>query len=323
MDSSEISFELIERITPGVRARVLETPLLPSPWLSELAGAEVLLKCENLQLTHSFKIRGAIAKFVDTPGLTGVASASAGNHGQGLAWAAREFGAACKIFVPRSIPRVKEDAIRALGAELVKSPFDGFDETDLWAREKTGGASWVSAFDDPHVMAGNGGTVVLEILERAPRVDCVVVSCGGGGMAIGAGVALHCLRPGSRVVGVNSESSPGMWLSRRDGRAHPKIESKATIAEGIEGGVPQSTYELGLRHIDDVVVVTEASIRRAVVEALRRHALLIEGSAAAAVAALMEGKIAPGVKSIAVVLSGGNIDPARLESLLAEFRDLP
>jgi threonine dehydratase len=312
----DVPFSLIERVAPAVKSRVLRTPLLPSPWLSSLAGAEVWLKCENLQLTHSFKVRGPFAKFADVPGLKRVVAASAGNHGQGLAYAARAYGAGCTIYVPRTIAAVKENAIRSYGAELVKAPFDGYDETEAYARERVGDATWVSPFDDPHIIAGNGGTTALDILDELDAIDAFVLACGGGGMAIGVGVVARQLCPAAKVIGVNSEASPGMFLSRRDGHAHLKIDSKPTIAEGIEGGVAETTYRLGLKFIDDVVCVSEASIRRAVVDTLARERQLIEGSAAAAIAAVAERKFPGSCKRIVVVLSGGNIDLERVKGLL-------
>ncbi len=306
----EVSYETVLRVTPWVRSRVKRTKLVHSEWLSSLHHGEVLLKCEHEQVTGSFKVRGAVAKLAAARPKR-VAAASAGNHGLGLAWAAREAGVACTIFVPRTVPRVKAERIEALGATLVKAPFDTFDPTQEYALGRLDGALWVSAYDDPDVIAGNGGTTALEILEEA-QVDAIVVPCGGGGLAIGAGV----VKRAAKVIGVNSEASPGMWLSRRDGRAHLTVDSKPTIAEGIEGGVSESTYRLGLEFIDDVVMVSEAAIGRAVAEIKRREGMTIEGSAAAAVAAVVEGKIPRNLGRIVVVLTGGNIDPARLESLL-------
>ena len=310
----DVSFETVLRVAPSVQSRVKRTKLVRSDWLSSVYDGEVLLKCENEQETGSFKVRGAIAK-VAAAKPERVASASAGNHGLGLAWAARDAGIACTIFVPRTVPAVKAERIQALGATLVKAPFDTFDPTQEYALSRLDGALWVSAYDDPDVIAGNGGTTALEIFEKCPA-DAVIVPCGGGGLAIGAGIVAH--RNGAKVIGVNSEASPGMWLSRRDGRAHLTIDSKSTIAEGIEGGVAESTYRLGLAHIDDVVTVSEESIRRAVAETKRREGMAIEGSAAAAVAAVVEGRIPRNFRRIVVVLTGGNIDPGRLEKLLLE-----
>jgi threonine dehydratase len=307
-----VDFETVLRANDSVRPRVRRTRLIRSAWLSSVHGADVLLKCEHEQETGSFKVRGAIAKLAAArPGK--VAAASAGNHGLGLAWASRDAGVACTIFVPRTVAQVKADKIAALGARLVKAPFDTFDPTQEYALERLDGAAWVSPYDDPDVIAGNGGTTALEIFEEGP-VGAIVVPCGGGGLAIGAGIVAK--RRGAKVIGVNSEASPGMWLSRRDGRAHLTVDSKPTIAEGIEGGVSDSTYRLGLEYIDDVVTVSEKAIGRAVTETWRREGIAIEGSAAAAVAAVVEGRIPGNPGRVAVVLTGGNIDPARLEKLL-------
>jgi threonine dehydratase len=309
--SYDVSMETVLRVAPGVRSRVKRTRLVRSDWLSSLHGGEVWLKCENEQETGSFKVRGALAKLAAAK--RDCVSASAGNHGLGLAWAARRLGVRCTIYVPRTVPAVKAERIAALGATLVKAPFDTFDPTQDYARERIGDAMWVSAYDDPDIIAGNGGTTALEIFEDGP-VDAIVVPCGGGGLAIGAGLVAH--RHGAKVIGVNSEASPGMWLSRRDGRAHETIDSQPTIAEGIEGGVADSTYRLGLTYIDDVVTVSEAVIGRAVADVKRREGMAIEGSAAAAVAAVVEGKVPRNFRRVVVVLTGGNIDPARLENLL-------
>jgi threonine dehydratase len=302
-----VDFETVRRAAEAVRTRVERTRLVPSSWLPN-----VLFKCEHEQVTGSFKVRGAIAKLAATRP-DRVAAASAGNHGLGLAWASLDAGIACTIFVPRTVPQVKADKIEALGARLVRAPFDTYDPTQDYALERLDGATWVSPFDDPDVIAGNGGTTAMEIFEESP-VDAIVVPCGGGGLAIGAGIVAR--RHGAKVIGVNSDASPGMWLSRRDGRAHLAVDSKPTIAEGIEGGVSESTYRLGLEFIDDVVTVPEASIARAVAETKRREGMAVEGSAAAAVAAVVEGRIPRNLGRIAVVLTGGNIDPARLEKLL-------
>jgi threonine dehydratase len=311
-----VDFDLVERVMPLVRPRVQRTPLVRSEWLSKARGGEVWLKCENRQTTGSFKVRGPFAKLLDAGAPPdGVVAASAGNHGLGLAHASRELSVRCRIFVPRTIPEVKERKIRDLGAELVKAPFDGYDDTEAYARERAGNALWVSPYDDPHIMAGNGGTTAIEILEEVERFDAVVVPCGGGGLAIGLGVVLRRVLPDAAVIGVNSEASPGMWLSRREHRAHERLESRPTIAEGIEGGVSANAYRLGLKYIDDVVCVSEDDIARAVVETRRESGEAIEGSAGAAVAALLGGKVPRERQRLVVVLTGSNIDAGRLAEL--------
>jgi threonine dehydratase len=311
----EPTIETVHAVRPAVAGRVRRTPLLRSEELSSLSGGEVLLKCENLQVTGSFKVRGAVAAvWLDRP--TAVTAASAGNHGLGLAFAARETGVDCTIVVPRTVPKVKEDAIRALGARLVKAPHDGYDDTQTWALDNLDrlGGSWISPFDHPGVIAGNGGTTALEVFEEAPELDAVVVPCGGGGCAIGVGIVARNLSPRTRVIGVNTSASPGMWLSRRDGNPHLRIESEATIAEGIEGGVSPTSYELANRFIDEILVVPEDEIRKAVGWVARHARLIVEGSAAAGVAAILGGLVPQG--RVSVILTGGNIDLDRLIRLL-------
>jgi threonine dehydratase len=311
------TIELVDRIRREVAGQVRRTPLLRSEWLSAQTGADVLLKCENLQRTGSFKLRGAVAALVaDRPGA--VVTASAGNHGQGLALAARAVGVPCTVVVPRTAPAIKAEGIRALGARLVRAPHDGYDETEAWARAHLTelGGRFVSAFDDPAVMAGNGGTLALELVEDAGHLDVVVVPCGGGGCAVGMGATLRTRSPGTRVVAVNTDASPGMWMSRRDGRAHLRVEGRPTICDGLEGGVSARTYELALELVDDVVLATEATIRAAVREIAVREHLVVEGSGAAGVAALLDRAVDVGGQRVAVLLSGGNIDPDRFAALL-------
>lgn len=299
---------MIEEAARLLRPHIRRTPLIPSLWLSDVSGGEVWLKCENLQVTGSFKVRGAIAAVAHTPG--SVAAVSAGNHGIGVAFAARLFGRRCTVFVPRTVPRVKADAIRTLGADLVVSPFDGYDDTHAWALERMEGMAEITPESNPWVIAGNGGTTGLEIFEQ--RFDAVVAPFGAGGLANGIGMVAK--QHGARVIAVNTEASPGLWLSRRRGRAVQRLEARPTLAEGLEGGVTPQAFELAQQYVHDVVVVTEATIRRAVVEVLRRERMLIEGSAAAAVAAILEGSVPRG--RLAVVLTGSNIDLERFKSLV-------
>jgi threonine dehydratase len=320
----ELTLDLVERIRPAVAARVRRTPMIRSSLLSDLGRGAVHLKCENLQVTGSFKVRGAVAALaVLSPEqrARGVVTASAGNHGLGLAWAAAAEGVPCTVVLPRNAPSVKREGIAALGARVVASPHAGYDATLAWTRDRlpAWGGSFVSPFDDPPVMAGNGGTTFLEMMEAVPDLDTIVVPCGGGGLANGMGVVARELYPGVRIVGVNTDASPGMWLSRRDGRAHLEVESRPTVAEGIEGGVSERTYTLGMRLIDDVVLVPEAAVRRAVGWTATRERMVVEGAGAAGVAAFREGLA--GGDHVGIVLTGGNIDGERLAALVREVEE--
>ncbi len=314
----EPTIELIQEVRDAVSRHTRRTPLLHSQWLSSHTGSEVFLKCENLQVTGSFKARGAIAALSllgDVERSVGVVACSAGNHGLGLAYAARTFGLPCTIVVPRTVPATKEEGIRALSGRVVRSPHDGYDRTQTWALEqlRQQGGTFVSPFEDPAVIAGNGGTTMLEVLEDTPRFDAVVIPCGGGGCAVGAGVVAKARSPATRVVAVNTDASPGMWLSRREGRAHLAVDGRHTIAEGLEGGISEVTFQLGRHFIDDVVLAREETIRQSVPEIARKEHLIVEGSGAAGVAALLDGRIH--AKRICVFLTGGNIDLDLLVSL--------
>ncbi len=314
---SEIDAELVASVLPVVARHTRRTPLLESEWLSEVTGGRVLLKCENLQVTGSFKVRGAVAALAQSPPAA-VVACSAGNHGLGVARAAAAFGIPCTVVVPSTVPRVKEEAILRHGARVLRSPHAGYDDTQAWtlARLEELRGAFLSPFDDPLVIAGNGGTTGAEIFDEAGDLDAVVVPCGGGGCAVGIGVVARSRRPRAKVIAVNTDASPGMWLSRRDGRAHLRVEGAETVCEGLEGGVSERTYRLGLETIDDVVLAREETIRRAVGEVARREHLVVEGSAAAGVAALLDGALDAAGKRICVVLTGGNIDSGRLAELL-------
>ncbi len=316
----EVDIALVERVRGVVTATARRIPLRRSDWLSALTGGEVFLKCENLQVTGSFKVRGALAALSLLPEAVrarGVVASSAGNHGLGLARAAGVFDVPAAVVVPRSVPEVKAHGIEALGGEVVFSPHEGYDATQIWTLEHLGdlGGTFISPFEDAGVMAGGGGTLGLEIFEEAEDLEAVVVPCGGGGLGIGLGMAARARSPGTRIVGVNTDASPGMWMSRRDGRPHLKVESRPTIAEGIEGGVGVLSFPLAETYIDEVLKVPEAAVRRSVKDVFDHEGMVIEGSAAAAVAAVVEGRVR--AQRMCVVLTGSNIDPERLRALVA------
>ncbi len=310
----EVPFELVERVRPAVAEHVRRTPLLASAWLADETGKRVDLKAENLQVTGSFKVRGALAALAESASGE-VFTVSTGNHGQALAFAAARLGLACTVVVPRVAPANKVEKIRARGAEVVAAPFDGFDDAQAWALEEGRFAGrFVSAFEDAHVAAGNGGTTMLEVLEDGPELDAVVVPTGGGGLVVGVGAVCRRLAPSTRVVAVNPEASAGLWLSRRDGRAHVHLASDPTIADGVEGGVGAENYRLAETLVDDVVTVSEDAIRAAMRDTLLHEKLIVEGAGALGVAALREGKVEG--ERVAVLLTGGNVDARLLAELL-------
>ncbi len=309
--SSDITLDAIRAAAERVRGLARRTPLLRSTALSEVSGGDVWLKAENLQHTGSFKVRGAmnrLAALSPAQRARGVVAASAGNHAQGVAVAARAHGVPATVVMPRTTPLAKVEAARAYGAEVVLHG-DTYDEAqqraDAIASERS--LIVVPAFDDPLIVAGQG-TVALEIIDVLSDVDVVIVPVGGGGLIGGIGVAIKSLRPDARVVGVQVEAAPGAVRSLAAGR-RVIVPPGPTIAEGVAvGGPGDVTLPLLQRYVDDVVVVGEDDVAQAMVMLLERAKLAVEGAGSVAVAALMSRKVDVAGQSVAVVLSGGNVD---------------
>jgi len=313
--------EAAEAIAPYLHP----TPCEPCEALSVRLGRPVLLKCENRQVTGAFKVRGALARINRLEGedrFRGVVAASAGNHALGVAWACRSLGVPGLVVVPHSVSPLK---LQALKESTIKVRQEGrfYDETEVAARRiaEEAEATFVSPFDDPWVMAGNGGTVGLELLSQAPGLSAVVTPVGGGGLASGLGAALG--PAGIPILGVNAAASPGMARSLAEGRVYLTLEpTEPTLAEGLEGGVSPTSAALCKERLAGVEVVSEASIRRAIRFMVREEGMVLEGSAAASVAALLEGRDIPGGQGpVAVILTGRNIAPQALRGVLEEDRE--
>ena len=292
------------------------TRMVHSPALSETAGREVFLKCDSEQVTGSFKVRGALCRIAALEGEArhrGVVAASAGNHGLGVAWACRKLGVPGLVVVPETVARVKLANLRGM---LIKVRVFGscYDEAEVHARQVAteSNATFVSPFDDPWIMAGNGGTVGQEIAAQLPDCSLVVAPVGGGGLAAGLAVAVSP----TPVLGVNTEASPSMARSIAEGRVYHTWDADPTLAEGLEGGVSDTSAALCARHLHGVEVVSEASIAEAIRFLVHEHALVVEGSAAVGVAAVLERKELPGEGPVCIVLTGRNIDRARLQGIL-------
>jgi threonine dehydratase len=282
------------------------TPVYPSETFSRRTGRTVLLKAENLQRTGAFKIRGAvnrIALLSPDERAAGVVAASAGNHGQAVAWAAREAGVPATIFMPVDAPMAKIEATRNYGAtvELAGAFFDDALAEAQAAVERSG-ATFVHAFEDEQVIAGQG-TIGLELVEQAPEAGTIVVPIGGGGLASGIAIALRALRPSVRIVGVQAAACAPFAGGEAAG---------VTIADGIAVKVPGELTTSILRELlDDVVVVTDDEISEAIVLLAERMKLVVEGAGAAPLAALLAGRVG-GDGTVVPLLSGGNIDPTLL-----------
>jgi threonine dehydratase len=277
------------------------TPVHGSDALSRIAGREVLLKAENLQRTGSFKVRGAyntLASLTPAELEAGVVAASAGNHGQAVAWAARQVGARATIFMPQDAPMAKVEPTLTYGGDavLVGADFEGALAEAMRRVEETG-ATFVHAFEDERVVAGQG-TIGLELADQVPEAETVLIPVGGGGLASGVAIALRGLRPNVRLVGVEVQ---------RDGY---------TIADGIAVKQPgELTTPILEELLDDLVVVTDEEISEAIALLLERAKLLVEGAGAVGLAALINGRVT-GTGPVCALLSGGNIDPTMLISVM-------
>jgi len=301
----------IEEARARLAGTARTTPVYESDSIGRLAGRSVLLKAENLQRTGAFKIRGAyntIAQLSEQERRAGVVTASAGNHGQAVAWAARQTGIPATIVVPETAPLSKIEAARAYGARVELAGED-YDEALAVARdlEQTTGATFVHAFDDPRVIAGQG-TLGLELVEQLPPGPAtVVVPVGGGGLVSGIAIALAARRPELRVVGVQAAACAPLAGVEPTG---------ATIADGIAVKHPgELTRPIVDELVDELVVVDDEEISQALVLLLERAKLVVEGAGAAPVAALVSGRVS-GDGPACAVLAGGNVDATTLNSVI-------
>jgi threonine dehydratase len=303
-----------------IRGHLHRTPILSATSLGERVGVRLRVKCESFQKTGSFKPRGALNKVLslsDAERARGLVTVSAGNHAQAVAWAARIAGAACAVVMPTSAPRSKIDAVQGYGAEVIfhddrATLFDRLNEV-----RDARGLTFVHPFDDPVVLAG-AGTVGLEIAEDAPDVEAVVVPVGGGGLLGGIASAVKQLRPGVRMVAVELAEGPGLAPALAAGKPMPVPRPSDTLADGMTppfvGALPLA---IAREAVDEIVTVSEEEIRGAMALLMTRAKLYVEGSGAAATAAVLarRGSLAAGSRVVAVV-SGGNVDLSRVAAAL-------
>lgn len=299
-----------------LQSRLTPTPLRHSPWLSESTGASVFLKLEALNLTGSFKIRGAfnavlaLTENLSEPRL--VVAASAGNHGQAIALATQQCGFRCAVFTPADAPEAKKAGIRRYGAQLFHDN-NGYDEAEqrakaLAARE---GGVYVSPYAHEHVIGG-AGTIGLEIVEDQSNCDSIVVPLGGGGLASGIGLGVKTVSPDIELIAVEVEASTPFTKSLEAGHI-VEITPRASLADGLTGNLEPGaiTFPLVKRLVDRVVTVSEEALAKTMRGFAEHEHLIIEGSAAAAAAALLDRKIDLRGKRVAVVVTGGNVDLAK------------
>lgn len=296
------------------------TDIIYSPVLSEQSGCEVYLKTENLQLTGSFKIRGAyykISKLSDEEKAKGVIACSAGNHAQGVALASKKFGVKAKICMPDGAPLSKVEATKSYGAEVILVPgvYDDAHSEAERLKEKFG-YTFIHPFDDEDVIAGQA-TVGLEILNELKDVDAIVVPVGGGGLISGVAFAVKSLNPAVKVYGVQSVGAPSMANSVH-GHKIQTLSSVSTIADGIAVKEPGTlTFDICSKYVDDIVTVTDDQVSAAILDLIEKQKMIAEGAGAVALAAVTYNKI-PNIKGKKVVclISGGNIDVTILSRVI-------
>jgi threonine dehydratase len=307
----------IERAAGLLGNAIARTPFLPSQTLSELTGAEIWLKFENLQFTGSFKERGALNKLLtlgEKARLHGVVAVSAGNHAQGVALHARRLGIPATIVMPLSTPPVKVASTASFGAHVELIGKDFAEASAAVPRYVERGLTFIHPFDDLDVMAGQG-TVALEMIEQGPALDAVLVGVGGGGLIGGIATVFKALSPATEVIGVQSELYPSMALAL--GRHDGQVLGGTSVAEGIAVATPGTlTLERARALVDDVIVVPEALIEDAVALLLQIEKTLSEGAGAAGLAALLANPERFRGKRVGLVLSGGNIDIRVLTAML-------
>jgi len=316
-DPANVTFEKIRAAADLLKGAVLETPCLPAPRLSQLTGAEVFVKYENMQVTGAFKERGALVKLAslsDAERKRGVIAVSAGNHAQGVAYHASRLGIPATIVMPVLTPFVKIAATRGYGANVVlagNTLAEAKQEADRLAEENN--FVWVHPYDDAHVIHGQG-TIGIEMLAQQPELDILVVPVGGGGLIAGIATAAKALKPSLEVIGVETMLYPGMW-----GAFYGKevICEGATIAEGIAvRDIGVLTTEVVKERVDDLILVSESSIERAINAYLTLQRTIAEGAGAAGLAALLMDPDRFSGKRVGLVLCGGNIDPRLLSKIV-------
>ncbi|MCX2723312.1 threonine ammonia-lyase [Roseibium salinum] len=315
--ADQVSFERIQEAAALIKGAVLETPCLPAPRLSQLTGAEIYVKYENMQVTGSFKERGALVKLSSlSPDekAGGVIAVSAGNHAQGVSYNAGRLGIPATIVMPVLTPFVKIAATRGYGAEVVlagNTLAEAKAEADRLAKER--GLVWVHPYDDADVINGQG-TIAAEMLASQPDLDVLVVPIGGGGLIAGMATAAKAIKPSVEVIGVETALYPGMW-----GAFHGKEVrcEGATIAEGIAvRDIGDLTTAVVKASVDDILLVSETSIEQAINAYLTMQRTIAEGAGAAGLAGLLSDRERFAGKRTGLVLTGGNIDPRLLSKIV-------
>ena len=304
-----------------IRNEVNKTPLVRSQYLSDLCGSDAYLKLENLQVTNAFKIRGALNRMMNlTPEekARGVIAASSGNHAQAVAIGAEKLNLTATVVVPETTPRIKVEKIRKHNVELIIHG-EMYDYAEQYARNlaKEKGATFVSSYNDPLVVAGQG-TVGLEILEDLPTADSIIVPVSGGSVLSGVAIAAKSIKPDIEILGVQPETVAAMYHCLKAGKII-NMEMRHTIADGLDGNIEQGciTFELIQRYVDEILLFNEDTIRKMIRLLWEKEGQVVEASGAISIAPIVEApKRFTGKRTVAVI-TGGNIDDALFQEILA------
>ena len=312
---ADVTAHDVRRASHRLRGVARRTELRRAAPLSARSERDVWLKLENDQLTGSFKIRGAynaIASLSQAERSRGIVTASAGNHGRGVAWAAQHFGIPATVFVPRTAPRVKVDGIRECNA-TIDAESAHYDEAHARAMAfaEANGIRYLDPTNGAPLVAGHG-TVALEIVEQLPGVRTIVTPVGGGGLVGGMGAFLRAVRPDVRIVGAQSVNANAMARALETGHL-VETPVRSTLADGLAGAIDDHGLDVGRHALDEIVTVEEADIAAAIAFLVREERVIAEGSGAVGVAALLTGAISRVAGPVVVVISGGNIDPDTLQ----------
>ena len=316
-----MTFEKILEAKKRLEPVVQRKPLDYSTTFSAMTGGHVYLKCENMQKTGSFKVRGAynkIAKLHESGTLKAIVASSAGNHAQGCAYAATSMGVKATIVMPKTTPIAKIVATEGYGAR-VELYGDYYDDSYRRAREieREEGAVFIHPFDDEDVIAGQG-TIGIEMLEDVPDLDVVIVPAGGGGLLSGVACAVKSINPKCSVIGVQAEGAPAIALSFRE-KKHIELDYIHTIADGIAVKNPGNiTMKLIDRYVDDVMTVSDGDIASAIIHLIERTKMVVEPAGATTLALILSGKLNVRGKKVACLLSGGNIDVSTIGKIIEQ-----
>lgn len=308
----KLSLEMIGDARLCIQQEARKTPLEYSPKLSELLSVPVYLKLEFLQKTGSFKLRGALYKLSclnESERMRGVVTCSAGNHGKAVAYVAKKLGIKATIYVPSDVDETKYQGILSYGAEVIRGPFAGYDDTEALAKKEADELrkTFISPYDDVEVMAANGGTIAVELFEDLPDAHSVILPVGGGGLAAGLSFYAKETKPHTQIIGCQHIHSPALKLSLEKGCAFTQLPPIQTAAGGIEGGLGANCFTYLQSRIDAVALAEENEILKASRWMLEHHQYLVEPSSAVTIACCLNGQIKKLSSPAAIVLTGRNV----------------